>query len=95
MKAFPWSRLKAAALPSSGLPRRTLVEGHGYDVQLLRLLSLFSSIMSAMPDSLSVGSKKTENTFSRLKRKRNEKKLLIEEILSISNCARASDKRNN
>ena len=95
MKAFPWSRLKAAALPSSGLPRRTLVEGHGYDVQLLRLLSLVSSIMSAMPDSLSVGSKKTENTFSRLKRKRNDKKLLSEEILSRSNCARASDERNN
>ena len=49
--------------------------------------------MSAMPDSLSAGSKKTENTFSRLKRKRNEKKLLSKEILSRSNCARPSDER--
>ena len=58
-----------------------------------RLLSLDRSIMSAIPDSLSAGSKKTENTFSRFKRKRNEKKLSSEEILSRSNCA--SDERNN
>ena len=57
------------------------------------MLSLDSSIMSAIPDSLSAGSKKTENTFSRLKRKRNEKKLSSEKILSRSNCV--SDERNN
>ena len=58
-----------------------------------RLLSLDSSIMSAMPDSLSARSKKTKHTFSRLKRKRNEKKQLSKEILSRYNCA--SDERNN